>query len=129
MRNKSQMSKCQRKSLQPDIFDRNMMRCLNILLAQRSDMRDESKAFFLSLINAARIRRLDQAVKTETKEELKHLSSQSWQNPTLVSDYAPANYLFHASRHDQSRINNRLLTSGPTVMESACITGISLAKV
>lgn len=40
------MSKCQRKSLQPDIFDRNMMRCLNILLAQRSDMRDESKAFF-----------------------------------------------------------------------------------
>lgn len=95
------MSKCQRKSLRPDIFDRNIVRCLNILLAQRSDMKDESKAF-LSLINVVRIRRLDQAVKTETKEEPKHLSSQSWQNLTLVSDYAAANYLFQARRHDQS---------------------------
>lgn len=73
------------------MFDRNMVQCVNIVLAHRPDMRDESKPFISDK------RGENNVVKTKTKEELKHLSSQS-----LVSGYAAANQSFHASKRHQS---------------------------
>lgn len=48
------------------------MRWVNILLAQRSVMIDESKPFISDKCGE------NKAVQTKTKKELKHLGSQSW---------------------------------------------------